>query len=321
MLQGSKTTLVKGKRITPDMLDVHSFLEDYERMYQETCDLGQGAFRTAEPFPVIPWMEAIVGCEVYATDASFVTHPSVRSMDYIKKVDMTIDDVWMGKYLEFVKKLQDFSQDWFPIGQPITRGLSDILGAMLGQEQMVYALYDEPEKMKELFFQAADVFTHVIGKQYEVLTDFHGGYSMGFYHLWCPGRCIWFQEDLSSLLSQDLYREFIKKPDEAICAGYEYTMVHLHCSSFSILDDLMEIPSLKVIEVNKDTGGPSVEEMLPVFKKIQGKKNLVIWGDLNEEDIACIKENLSCKGLFLNILEPAFEEALKKKEYIDSIYT
>jgi hypothetical protein len=56
-------------------------------------------------------------------------------------------------------------------------------------------------------------------------------------------------------------------------------------------------------------GGPSILEMMPVFKRIQDKKCLCIWGDLDDKDIFEIKRNLLPNGLYLNIVCSTVDEA------------
>ena len=67
--------LSQGMEIKPGMLDVDEFLADYERMFNEAEKTGATGFWTAEPFIGIPWMEAIIGCRVYAGEHGFVSVP------------------------------------------------------------------------------------------------------------------------------------------------------------------------------------------------------------------------------------------------------
>jgi hypothetical protein len=156
----------------------------------------------------------------------------------------------------------------------------------------------------------------VIKSQWEIVPAFHGGYSMGFYHVWCPGKCIWFQEDLAALLSPQLYHDWVRKPDASVCTGYEYTAVHMHPASFFTLDAYMHMDGLKAIQINKDVGGPSVQEMMPEFQKVLTKKNLIIFGDLDEAEIDCIMKELPRKGTFLNIVAPTVERAQQLMAHI-----
>ena len=312
----ARPLLEEYKKITPDMLDVDAFLADYERMFHEVAEIGQDGFWTGEPFTGIPWVEAMLGCEVYGSAASFITRPWAKSVGDLEKIALDPENPWLLKYLEFCRKLNALSQGRFPIGHPIMRGLSDTLGAALGQTELVFAVMEEPERMQNLFYRVASFYREIIGQQTAVTDDFYGGRALGFYHVWAPGSAIWFQEDLSALLSPRLYRDLLLAPDRSILAGYQYTAVHLHPVSFFILDDLLRVDELRAIQVNKDVGGPSVREMLPQLKKIAAVKSLIIWGDLDEADIDCIAAELPGQAVFLNIVAPDLGRAKALMEHL-----
>ena len=307
--RAAQQLLVNGKQITPDMMDVDWFLEDYERMFQMVASVEQDGFWAAQPYTGIPWMEGILGCEIFATENSFISQPCAKSLEEAQNVQFDPDNPWFKKYIEFLDKIQKLSNGRFPVGEPIMRGPSDMMGALLGQSEMVYAIVDDHKGMQRLFEHVTDIFIQVIDHQYQVVREFKGGFSLGFYPVWSPAKCIWFQEDLSAILSPAHYRQFLKGPAEKICEDYDYTAVHLHPASFFIVDELLEIERLKAIEINKDVGGPSIPEMIPVFQKILEKKNLIIWGDLDEADIDVILNELPMRGIFLNPIMPSAQRA------------
>jgi hypothetical protein len=315
--QAARPLLQEGKKILPEMVSVDRFIDDYERMHHESLETGQDAFWTASPFTAIPWMEAILGCEIRASEASFTSEPWLHDLNEIDQANVDEENnPWLAKYLEFVEKLTNQSQGRYPVGQPIMRGTSDMMGALRGQTNLVFDFVDNPEKIRQIGQKVTEIFRKVIQKHQACTKTFQGGYAMGFYHLWCPGPCIWFQEDLAALISPALYRKYIYELDSKICQGYEYTLCHIHPTSFFILDDLLQIDGLKAIEINKDIGGPSIKDMLPVFKKVLHKKRLVIWGDLDEADLDVILQELPYEGLYLHIVAATVEEAKHLMQYI-----
>lgn len=316
--QAALPLLEGGKHIRPEMLEVDRFLDDYERMYRDSLATGQDAFWTASPFTAIPWMEAILGCEIRASEASFASEPWMQDLNQIEQVIFDeAHNPWFTKYLEFVTKLTQFSQGRFPVGQPIMRGVTDMMGALRGQTRFACDLLDHPQGVQELGRKVTGIFQRVIQHHRKATKPVHDGSAMGFFHLWSPGPCIWFQEDLAALMSPTLYRQHILKLDQAICQGYEYTLCHIHPTSFFILDDLLAIGDLKTIEINKDIGGPSIKEMLPQFKKVLREKRLVIWGDLDAGDLDVILEELTYAGLYLHIVAPTVAKAQNLMQYID----
>jgi hypothetical protein len=309
--------LEPGKKITPDMLDVDLFMDDYENMFQDMIEIPQDGFWAAQPFTGIPWMEAILGCDVIATGSSFVSEPFLQSHSDIERLTLDDENAWFLKYIKFLEKLEKVSDGRFPIGQPIMRGPSDMIGSVMGQTEMVFAFMEDPEGMRRVAENVTAIYLKVIECQFSALSDFYGGYSMGFYHLWCPGKCIWFQEDLSAILSPTIYRNGLKSCAEKICRDYDFTSVHLHPSSFFILDELMSVERLRVIEINKDVDGPTIEDMVPIFEKVLSSKNLMIWGELDETDLECIVNKLPPEGIFLNIIAPDAARACELVEVMN----
>jgi hypothetical protein len=307
--EAARHLLVPGTVITPDMLDVDTFMADYERMYQESLEVEQDGFWVGTPFTGIPWMEAMLGCEIVAMENSFVSRPTGATVETQGAVRLQHGHPWLEKFLEFTRALVTLSAGRFPVGEPIMRGPSDMLGALLGQEAMVYAILEHPEKCAALLHHVTEAFLQVMRQHNDLIEDFHGGRSMGFYNVWTPGPCIWYQEDLSALLSPTLFKHMLRPCGEMICAGYDYTAIHLHPSSFFIVDELLQIDKLRAIEVNKDVGGPSVPEMMSLLQKIAERKNLILWGDLTEDDLACIQQHLPTSGVYLHIVAESVSRA------------
>lgn len=304
-----KRILGDKKLITPDMIIFENFIDDYERLFSYSQVVDQDIFWVAEPFPGIPWIEGFLGCEIYANNSSLSTEPIFSDIKEIGEFQILEENLWYKKYINFIDSLQHLSNGRFPVGQPILRGITDIMGALLGQSKLIYCFYDNPELIKTLCERIRNVFLKVIKQQQTRIVDFLGGYSIGFYHIWCPSSCIWIQDDITSLLSPKIYENFIFKHHEYICNQYDYNLFHLHPSSFSILDKILEIKNLKIVQINKDDGGPNIKDMLPVFKKVLKNKRLCIVGHINEGDIYEIKNNLTYEGLYLQIFSPSVDKA------------
>lgn len=303
-------------RITPEMIVVDDFLPDYERMWRDSEAAGQNGVFTVEPFTGVPWMEAMLGCGVFGSESALLTEPCIGTVEQLQGLALKRGDPWLEKYLEFTRKLVNLSDGRFPVGQPIMRGPSDIVGALVGQANLILLMADYPECMPTVFRRCADIFREVIELQQQEIPVWREGASFGFYHLWTPGKNIWFQEDLSALYSPAYYDQFLRAADESICRGYDYTLLHLHPSSFFILDRLLGIEGLRAIEVNKDVGGPSVAQMIPVMTRIQEKRNLVVWGELSLDDIDTILDGLPDHRVALSILAPAVENAGRIMQHV-----
>ena len=318
--EAAASILKPGMIITPDMLNPMEFLADYERQYQYTLEIGQDAFYAAEPYIGIPWMEAMLGCTIGATTESMWAEHWMEDWADVQNLRLDSDNPWFKKYVEFVDVLADYSKGRFPIAQGIMRGPSDIVGAIIGQSRLPYEVFDNPDQIKRLAKIATDAFIHVVDTLQKHAPAFHGGYSIGFYHIWAPDHVIWYQEDLSALLSPTLFRNLFLDCGVQICQYASHNAIHVHPSSFFLLDDILNIEPLKVIQINKDVGGPNVSQMLPEFKKVlaSGKK-LIIWGALDQEDLGAVMEELPSHSIYLDIVVEHVDQGKALMQYLKEL--
>lgn len=304
--------------ITPDMIEVRAFLEDYEELYKKHAQVDEDSFWVATPFPGFPWMEAIMGCEIRGLGNNFWAKSFLRTLEKVKNVKFLPTDPWFQKLLEFTKALVNHSRSRYPVGQPILRGPTDIMGALRGQSQLVYDLYDSPSQIERCMRIITDVFVQVVKTLQDMIPEFHGGHSIGFWDLWTPENCIWFQEDISALLSPTLYRRFFLSSGIKISSTYNYSLLHLHPSSLSILNEVLKISQLTTVEINRDVKG-EIERLIPAFRKVLKQKRLLIWGKLDYEETKEILTLLPFHGLYLHIIVSSVEEANDLMRRIDNL--
>ncbi|MCI8415921.1 MAG: hypothetical protein HFI33_00225 [Lachnospiraceae bacterium] len=308
--RGAEKIRVKDTLVKPEMVIVEEFLGDYERMFQECEEAEQTAFWTAEPCIAIPWMEAMMGCPFKGEEVAFMALPTCDSPAGLGELVLREENPWYQKYMEFTEKLVELSRGRFPVGQSLLRGVSDVVGTKMGQGEFPYAVMDEPELMQEKFNQVAEALRMLTQEQYKRIPAFQGGYAGGLYSLWAPGKLVWYQEDLAAILSRNHYNQFLRETSQRICEGYDYTMVHLHPNSFHHLDDMITVDAIKCIQINKDVSGPGIADMLPQFKQVlEADKCLAVLGELGEEELALMMDELPHKRLFFHLAVPSPKRA------------
>ncbi len=300
----SFTDIKIGKgRITPDMVAPEQFLSDWDKSYERTEARGEDVFMAANAYAGIPWMEAIAGCEVFASPTSgslWAEHPN-PSWDSLDHIGFDPSNPWLLKLLESTRVLREHAAGRYPIGSPIMRGVSDMVAALLGPQRMVLELFDHPQEMQRLIGRCAEIWQAVGEQLAEARGFFHGGQCADRRRVWTGGTCKLYQDDAASLLSPALYRERFIPSAHEILQAYDRTMIHTHSGSLRImLDGLLSLESLDAIEVDIDPTGPSMAELLPSFKRIQDRKALLIIGELEYltlDDIRTLVMDLSPGGL------------------------
>ena len=312
--------LDRRAEIHPEEIIVDDFMPDYERMYQELENINHDAFFVAEPCTGLPWMECIMGAKAYGESVSVVTKPVFSELEELEGLKLDKNNPWYGKYLEFSSKLTELSQGRFAVGQPILRGVTDTVGALAGQVEMACGLIDEPELMHEAFNAVTSAQRELIADQYAVTKRSHGGYGIGFYHIWTPERIMWYREGVAARVGAGRYGEYLFETSNKVIEGYPYSLVHLHSASFMHLDQMLEIKDLKAVQINRDVVGLSVREMLPQCQKVleSGKRLVLGMGPIVKDDIDAIYDNLPHRGIAINMISDTPEEAEEILRYVDS---
>jgi len=291
--------------VYPDMLDVERVTPHIgERNIRKRLVQG-GLLRTAPAFTRIPWMEAIIGCDIHAGAENAMwpepaLGPDYEGMDEIVPAD---DNPWLQKLLALTHALVEINDGSYVVTHTLMRGPSDMLSALLGDERMGLAFYDDPDKVDICLARAAEAFIKVANAQFEIIPLFHGGRTAWVYGLWGSGSVVRFQSDSSSQLSPRMYAERILPHDLKIMQAFDRTVIDLHSAgTLHIREKLMETEELDAISITLDryANAPTVEDLLPIFAEIMEAKSLLVFGEMTaaEADLLCTK--LPARGLAIS---------------------
>jgi hypothetical protein len=288
--------------ILPKKINLSNLLRQYDRLFSNGGLYMGDLLWAASPLWGLPWLEAIIGCdvEVRRDDLSLWAKRVYNSIEDVGVIKLSNDNDWFILLLEFIGLLAENSAGQYPLATPLMRGPVDMLAALIGTEQLAYAAYDNPKKVRILAEQCANIFVTVAKAQIERMPKFYGGYSQ-MQHVWAPGATVMTQQDASIFFTPTKYRELILPADRIILDAFEYTMMHFHSSTLHTLDDFLELDELECIEIVVDPSGPELEQLVPAFSRIQEFKPLVIFADFNPNQLDFIMDQLSPIGLCIYI--------------------
>ena len=271
--------------VTPDMLDVDVLTGQAAGRYRESCLVQGDVLRVECAFYQIPWLEAIVGCEIYAGGGEAMwprarLRPNYEGMEGIVPGD---DNAWLVKLRELIRGLVAANDGSYVVTHGLQRGPIDVLSGVLGDERMGLALCDEPEMVEKVLQRVTEAFIKVARAQYAEMPAFRGGWVCMQYGVWAPGKVMRVQTDSSCQVSEAMYREQILPHEREIMQSFDYSVMDLHSgATLRLYEVLLEVDELDAISVALDPGpnAPEVEEMIPIFGEILESKSLMISGKL-----------------------------------------
>src|ERR1035438_4727991 len=126
--------------------------------------------------------------------------------------------------LEFVPALAARSRGRYPVGVTLMRGISDLLSALYGGEQLVFRMYEAPEEVRSVIERLTEFWIAFGRCLLDHVPLFHGGTGAFFYGVWCPGKTIWLQEDAVALLSPRRSDEVILSSAAPLAGGSAHSL-------------------------------------------------------------------------------------------------
>jgi hypothetical protein len=255
----------------------------------------------APPFPGIPWMEAIFNARVIKDSESSSLWPEhwIASWEefFTRRPDKRQSD-WYAKLKSLIEGMSSHINGRYPMTQALMQGPSDIMAALRGINNFCMDFNDDPYALASAIEFIAQEWISIARELFEITPSWDGGYPAPRLEVWAPGRLIRIEEDATILISPEMYRDYFLDSDRKIFGAFEYSLIHTHSANRKIVPMLVQIPELKGIQILQDTMGPSVVEMIDVFRLVQDSgKALLITHELSDEDVRYLKNTLSPAGL------------------------
>ena len=256
--------------VEPDMLSVERFLPQYVAQFEAHGVHDGDMIWSAMPPLAVPWFEAVVGCRPhYSIPAGSMSgEPVDGDWTAFDPVAVLEGNPWLRKLLEFTEGLVDISRGRFPVGVPIGRGPWDIASAFLGMTNVYLELYDRPREMAELAAKFAEVWIEVMRRIERIIPPWRGGYVDRF-GLWAPEFTTVPQDDASVSVSNAMYGQVMSRADREITHAWPSALFHLHSAGLQVVDEVVGYLDGRAVNVVLDPTGPSIPELLPVFRDIQ----------------------------------------------------
>lgn len=306
-------SLLMLEEISPGNIRPSDFVEDQIKYLKYTENISDDIIRSAMPLASIPWMEAITGCKIISTNSSVSALKMFNDISEVEIIPFNSNNFWAKKYFEFFKIYDEAFNGHYPIGQSILRGPSDILCAILGVENAAVSLIDDPDGTKKVLNRITESLESFLRVQSYLLPKFLDGYVIGQYELWAPEPPIRIQEDYSNLFSNEMYMEFLYSLDKRLAGISKYTLIHLHSSSLHLIENFLEVNTIRAFQITKDPNVESIDVMINALKKVQEfNKPLVVKGRFTKEDFSVLKNNLQPDGL-------SIQPVVKNKDEVNEL--
>jgi len=195
-------------------------------------------------------------------------------------------------------------------------GCGDNLAWLRGSEAVLIDLATDPDRVREATWYLMGAWMDVYETFYSIIHDAGEGTTCWF-RLWSPGRFYAAHNDLSYMISPEMFRQVFLPAIERQTQFLDHTVYHVDgVGSFNHVPALVELPRLQALQILPGAGKPSPLHYLDTLHLVQeAGKNLHI--TIAPEEVEDALELLSARGLFIQTRCDTEEQArdlLKKAE-------
>ena len=322
-MRASRALMRHGLIVTPDMVDVDAFVEQTEEeiafSMEKRKHVPGDMLRGVAPFGGIPWMECLLGCGVMAMEHSFVSIPCQESPGDPGKLKLTDDNQWLAKYVEFLSKYKAQFGERYPVTETLMRGCLDVYGALIGQEEMIYAFFDEPDTVYAMLSRINELYVEMVKLTLKYSNRIAGG-MLHPYGIWSPGTVNQFQEDAAALITPAQMEQFVVPIHNRMCAQFDVNGMHTHPTSYHVMPQQLLVSRLNLVQAQKDEGDPPIYGRIGMLQSIQKAGKCLHFGsDLSIDEVDALLEALDLRGLSLVVRVADADEANSLYDYICEI--
>jgi len=209
------------------------------------------------------------------------------------------DNVWFRRVCDIYRAGMQRWQGQVLMPMTDLGGTLDVLSTFRPGEDLLMDLYDEPDEVKRLVWEAHEAWHQYHCALNDVLQPVNPGYS-DWAQIYSEKPSYMLQCDFSYMIGTDMFQEFTLPELAASCRRLGNSFYHLDgIGQLPHLDSLLTIPELGGVQWVPGDGQPWCDHWPEVYQKIAAaKKNMQVWGDFEVLD-AVAEQIGTAKGIHL----------------------
>ncbi|MCE5198636.1 hypothetical protein LLG39_06645 [bacterium] len=219
---------------------------------------------------------ALMGCELECGNDTVWFHP--KEIKEIAEISFKYnpDNIWLHRIKDICRAAVERWEGLVQVGMTDLGGNLDILSSFRPSERLLLDLYDYPEEVKRLTWEAHEMWWKYFDEINTVLQPTNPGYTA-----WAPmfseEPYYILQCDFCYMIGPETFDEFVKPELAASCKRLTNPFYHLDGpGELPHLDSLLSIPELKGIQWIAGTNNIHADEQWPVvYRKVRDAGKLI----------------------------------------------
>lgn len=238
--------------------------------------------------------------------------PFISHIEEVCGLDVKEDNIWWKLIKNITKESAGRARNHHYVGYCAFSGLTDILSAVYGIEPLLLDFIDNPKGVKKALNHLLSIWIRLYWEILNIIKDCgNEGFVGSWPGIWSSGTSFPLQEDISYMISIDMFKEFCLPYIEALTHVIDYPYYHLDgIGAVKFVDLLTSIHRLKVIQWIPGAGNEEMGRWHDLIRYIIGKgKSVHVYA--REEEVEPLVKAVGNKGLLISLEFCSMEKALK----------
>jgi 5-methyltetrahydrofolate--homocysteine methyltransferase len=185
------------------------------------------------------------------------------------------DNIWFSRIRDFYEAALNRWEGLVQLGMTDLGGNLDVLSSFRPSEKLLLDLYDHPQQVKDLTWQAHEMWWKYFDEFNSMLQPVNPGYTT-WASIFSAETNYMLQCDFCYMIGPDMFDEFVKPELAASCKRLGNAFYHLDGpGELPHLDSLLSIPELKGVQWVPGAGAPDCAHWPEVYKKIRDAGKLI----------------------------------------------
>ena len=249
--------------------DIAAFCRDYRDVWEARADVPDDTVPCIAPQMGGAIEAALLAGQVeWGKELSVLTpHNPLADCADLRAIRFRRDNPYFARMCRELEFLSATSSGAFGINVEASMSLTTTISQLRGGTQFMFDAMDRPDEMRALAEAALEA---LLALQAEVvrLNPLDDGTAHRWLNYWHPGTGFWFSEDDAVMLSAEMYRDLFLDLDIRLCAGVDVAVAHWHTVGLHLLPVLLDIPTLRMIQISFDPNGPDLETVLRACRPV-----------------------------------------------------
>lgn len=228
------------------------------------------------------------------------------------------DNIWFRRICDLYAAGMERWQGQVLMSMTDLGGNLDILSTFRPSERLLFDLYDHPQEVKRLTWEAHEAWHDYFNAFNEVLQPVNPGYS-DWSGIYSDVPSYMLQSDFSYMISPKMFGEFVQPELEATTKRLERSFYHLDgIGQLNHLDLVRAMSRLDGVQWVPGDGKPGCDQWPDVYRKIQesGKLIQIVVGGLDVID-AVVDQLGTGRGVHHRPIWAKLEEEASVRRHLD----